>query len=59
MCIRSQNLGNCTAKQVGKVLSNLQKNNKNIIKKRANSGYKYLLPVNISEAEKLVDQNLL
>ena len=57
--VRNENLGNCSAKQVGKVLSNLQKNNKNIVKKRANSGYKYLLPVNISEVEKLVDRNLL
>lgn len=58
-CVRNENLGNCSAKQVGKVLSNLQKSNKNIVKKRANSGYKYLLPVNISEVEKLVDRNLL
>jgi len=55
MCIRSQNLGNCTAKQVGTILSKLQKSNKDINKKRTKQGCKYFLPLNIGEIERLIN----
>lgn len=59
MCIRSQNLGNCTAKQVGTILTKLQKSYKDMNKKRTNRGYKYFLPLNIADVEELINQHLM
>lgn len=51
--IRKGNLGNSTAKAIGKVLTKLQKSHKEIEKKRKQGGYIYLLPINISEVEQI------
>lgn len=49
--IRKANLGNSSAKAIGKVLTKIQKSHKEIDKKRKPGGYIYLLPINISEVE--------